>query len=208
MQIFKGNTVVAEYKVSDVDSVKFIEKTTAEVEINGIIWATRNVDAPGTFATTPESAGMFYQWNRKVGWSSTDPMVNTNGGTTWDDSTPSGTEWEAANDPCPAGWRVPSLEEIKSLLNTTYVSNKWTTYLVVNGRMFTDKTTGASLFLPAAGYRSNGGGTLYGTGTFGLYLSSTQSGSLNAYHLDFRSDYAGWLSSSRSFGFSVRCVKE
>jgi len=29
------------------------------VVINGIRWATRNVDAPGTFVDNPEDAGMF-----------------------------------------------------------------------------------------------------------------------------------------------------
>ena len=47
------------------------------VIINGVKWATCNVDAPGTFAAAPESAGMFYQWNRKIGWSATDPMGGT-----------------------------------------------------------------------------------------------------------------------------------
>ena len=31
------------------------------VVINGVRWATRNVDMPGTFAPTPESFGMHYQ---------------------------------------------------------------------------------------------------------------------------------------------------
>lgn len=39
-----------------------IEAQTDEgVEINGLIWATRNVDAPGTFAKNPEDYGMYYQ---------------------------------------------------------------------------------------------------------------------------------------------------
>ncbi|MDR1808976.1 MAG: hypothetical protein LBR34_01040, partial [Prevotella sp.] len=67
------------------------EPNTDGVVINGVCWATRNVDAPGTFAETPESAGMFYQWNRSLGWSSSNPLVNSNGGTTWDNSAPSGT---------------------------------------------------------------------------------------------------------------------
>ena len=33
------------------------------VLINGVCWATRNVDAPGTFAENPEDPGMMYQWN-------------------------------------------------------------------------------------------------------------------------------------------------
>ena len=78
--------------------------------INGIRWATRNVATPGTFVTHPEDAGMFYQWNRKKGWSSTDPMINSNGGTTWDNSFPEGDGWEKTNDPCPTGWRVPTYE--------------------------------------------------------------------------------------------------
>ena len=34
-------------------------QTDAGVVIDGIRWATRNVDAPGTFAENPEDAGMF-----------------------------------------------------------------------------------------------------------------------------------------------------
>ena len=56
------------------------------VVINGVHWATCNVDKPGTFVAGPEDAGMFYQWDIKIGWSSTDPMTNTMGGTTWNNS--------------------------------------------------------------------------------------------------------------------------
>ena len=50
--------------------------TTDEgVVINGIRWATRNVDAPGTFTENPEDFGMLYQWNRKKGWNTTDRDV-------------------------------------------------------------------------------------------------------------------------------------
>ena len=34
------------------------------VVINGVRWATRNVDAPGTFAKNPESAGNHFTWYR------------------------------------------------------------------------------------------------------------------------------------------------
>jgi uncharacterized protein (TIGR02145 family) len=173
------------------------------VLINGVRWATRNVDAPGTFAATPESAGMFYQWNRKIGWSSTDPMVNSNGGTTWDYSTPDGTEWEPANDPCPSGWRVPTYDEQVSLLNS---GSSWTTQNGVTGRVFGSGSN--TLFLPAAGYRDRYDGTLYSPGTLGLYRSSTQYDSSNAYYLGFGSDNADWRSNARRYGFSVRCVQE
>jgi uncharacterized protein (TIGR02145 family) len=175
------------------------------VVINGVTWATRNVGAPGTFAATPESAGMFYQWNRKIGWSSTDPMVNSNGGTTWDDSTPSGTEWEPANDPCPSGWRVPTTEEQQSLLNS---GSSWTTQSGVTGGVF--GTAPNTIFLPAAGYRSSYDGSLDNdAGTIGYYWSSTQYDSGYAWYLYFvDGGYTVYNDGYRRRGFSVRCVQD
>jgi len=175
------------------------------VWINGICWATRNVDMPGNFAANPEDAGMFYQWNRNIGWSITDPMINSNGGTTWDSSIPPGTEWESANDPSPPGYRVPSGEEIQTLLNTTYVTQVWTTENGKTGRRFTDIATGSSIFLPAAGFRfSHGALNLDGT----YYWSSTQYNASIAYGLNFNSSGANQSINSKNYGFSVRPVLE
>ena len=88
-----------------------LENSVDGIVIDGIRWATRNVDAPGTFAESPESSGMLFQWNRRVGWPATDPMINSAGGTTWDYSAPASAKWERKNDPCPAGWSVPTREE-------------------------------------------------------------------------------------------------
>jgi len=176
------------------------------VVINGIRWATRNVDRPGTFATKMEDAGLFYQWNCKIGWSSTNPMVNSNGGTTWDSSTPSGTTWEPANDPSPPCYRVPTKEEIEKLLDETYVTNVWTTENGVQGRRFTDKANGNSIFLPAAGSRNYSNGTLLDVGMDGGYWSSAQSSASNVYRLCFGSGHAYLGNHNKSSGFSVRPV--
>ena len=178
------------------------------VVINGVCWATRNVDMPGTFAAKPEDAGMFYQWNRKVGWSSTDPMINSNGGTTWNSSDAPGNTWEKANDPSPAGYRVPTKEELESLENTTYVTHEWTEINGINGYLCTDKATGASLFLPAAGYRDYSSGSLFNAGSSGLYWSSTPSTTTVAYSLYFNYNYFYVVYSYRAYGFSIRCVAE
>ena len=174
------------------------------VIINGVKWATRNVNNPGTFAATPEAAGMFYQWNRKVAWPATGETVSN-----WDSSTPAGTEWEKANDPSPAGWRVPTLAEIQTLFDENKVSHEWTTVNGVTGRRFTDKTSGNSIFLPAAGGRNYSDGTLYYAGSYGSYWSSTQGNSSGAYGLDFNSSNAktdnNW---GRANGLSCRCVAE
>jgi len=172
--------------------------------INGVRWATSNVDMPGTFAANPEDAGMFYQWNRKIGWSSTDPMINSNGGTTWNSSIPEGDNWIKANDPCPTGWRVPTLEELQSLVST---GSEWTTLNGVNGRYFGSGEQ--TVFFPAAGRRSHSDGTLGGVG-FGLYWSGTpspeESSACRMYFLsgDVTTDNNG----DRCYGFSVRCVKD
>jgi uncharacterized protein (TIGR02145 family) len=181
------------------------------VLINGITWATRNVDAPGTFAATPESAGMFYQWNRKIGWSSSDPMVNSNGGTTWDSYTPSGTEWEATNDPCPSGWRVPTIEELQSLIDA---GRSWTTQHGVTGRIGGSGSN--NLFLPAAGCRSGIDGKLSSAGTYGNYWSGTQYDwtgtpqydSNFAYNLCFYTVSLVCGNDFRIHGYSVRCLAE
>jgi len=147
--------------------------TDQGVVINGVKWATRNVDKPGTFAAKPESTGMFYQWNRRIGWSATDPMINSDGGTTLESSVPTGDTWGKSNDPSPIGWRVPTAAEISTLFEDTKVDNEWVTVNGVKGRKFTDKTTGKYIFLPAAGYRNSKGEL--GFSIYGYYWSSDRS---------------------------------
>ena len=197
--LFSGGQKNGEQVVEDA-------KITEEgVVINGIRWSTRNVDMPGAFVENPEDAGMLYQWNRNIGWSTTDPMHNTNGGTTWDGSIASGSEWTSANDPSPSGWRVPTAKEIESLLDKGKVLCEWTTQNGVTGRKFTDKFTGASIFLPAAGSRDHDG-PRRNVNIDGNYWSSTQHTSGNAHGMNFvSSNY--WLSSNnKNGGQCVRCV--
>jgi uncharacterized protein (TIGR02145 family) len=186
------------------------------VVINGVTWATRNVDAPGTFAATPGSYGMYYQWNRSTGWycdNATLTGVLKGGGTTttWDSSSSTGDEWESANDPSPAGWRVPTWDELQTLLDTATVSNKWTACNGVNGRLFTDKATGKSLFIPAAGYLyynldAGHSGSLNGASDLGFYWSSTQYNSGYAYYLNLTEGSLNRY--SRTNVISIRCVSE
>ena len=169
------------------------------VVINGVRWATRNVDAPGTFAYHPENPGMFYQWNRKIGWRAT---RNVRG---WDSSMPTGDTWTRANDPCPAGWRVPTQAEIQSLDNTYF---QWTNVNDISGGWFTDKNSGNNIFLPAAGWR-NRSGTLGNAGTLGYYWSNTSvDGGTRARTLNFGSTVVGVVGTNRVLGFSVRCVSD
>ena len=169
------------------------------VVINGIKWATRNIAAPGTFAATPEDAGMFYRWNQKKAWVTTDR----------DDSIPAGDTWAKSNDPCPAGWRIPTNDEFLKLFDTNKVSSAWTTQNGVEGRKFTDKATGNAIFLPAAGYGSCSDGTLNLAGSQGDYWMSTTYSSDGAYGVYL---YNGGVNTNdgedRNFAFNVRPVAE
>ncbi len=206
MYVMKNNAVVYETAVDDIDSIIFYNPAAeAGVVINGVRWATRNVDAAGTFAATPEAPGMFYQWNRNTAWAATGTVTG------WDATNDTGATWAAANDPSPAGWRIPTLAEQQSLLDGSKVDKAWDD--TKKGYTFTDKTSGASIFLPAVGYRNYSDGTLDTAGAIGYYWGSTpsESNASYAYYLSFVSfvsGYADWYFCFRSYGYSLRCVAE
>ena len=171
------------------------------VVINGVTWATRNVDEPGAFASKPEDAGKFYQWNRKKAWSTTGEVSG------WSNSYATDDSWEKANDPCPVGWRVPALLEVQRLLDEEKVKSEWTTLNGVKGRKFTDKATGNSIFLPALGLR-NGAGVINFAGTDGLYWTASQNSADRAGYLQFEEPEFGWYYGYRNYGMNVRAVAE
>ena len=197
VQIIENGKVTYTTELTAVDSIIVNTVPANAVVINGVRWAKYNVNTRGTFTQNIEDYGMFYQWNRATGWNSTDATV-----TGWDDTYPTGTTWEASNNVCPTGWRVPTISELASLLET---ENTWTQVNGVNGRQFGSGEN--LLFFPAAGSRYSSGGALGGQGGGG-YWSSTPNGSSYAHYLDFGSGNADVGSNNRTFGFSVRCVVE
>ena len=129
-------------------------------------------------------------------------------GTLWNSGTEASPS-KTVNDPCPAGWRVPTNAELATLTNTTYVNRLWTQENGINGYRLTDINTGSFLFLPAAGFRSYSSGSLDYVGSYGYYWSSSTSGTFDALHLFFYSGvFDAHFGSSKAYGFSVRCVVE
>jgi len=169
------------------------------VEINGVKWAKSNVDLPGTFAKNPEDIGMYYQWNRKKGWAATGEITG------WDNTEAEGSAWEATNDPCPAGWRVPTVSEFRSLANA---NNQWTTINDQNGRIFGSGDN--TIFLPAAGVRESNNGEVVSVNMIGIYWSgNVLSQYTEPYVLTFMDTEVGiFLLDSRAHGVNVRCVTE
>jgi hypothetical protein len=117
--VFKRYTTVFVQAGTLRDSVTVFQNAlpnnSSGVEIDGIIWAIRNVDDFGTFAPlAPQEPnqllGKLYQYNRPVAYTATDPLYPA-----WDDTYPEPGEWSLLNDPCPGGWRVASVAEYRSL---------------------------------------------------------------------------------------------
>jgi len=178
------------------------------VVINGITWATRNVGAPGAFVTNPEDAGMFYQWNSKVGW--TTAGVPSNGTSVWNKkwNGNGATAWEAANDPCPSGWHVPTEDDYASM----YLNDLWTTRNGVSGNTFTDNSTGKSIFMPAAGYIDTTSvwyigypSGVYWCGAFGIGSPWVTGYTMRVMDFDAYGTYMH--SREYAYGYSIRCVK-
>jgi hypothetical protein len=166
-------------------------------------WITQNLGATHQAPTvvsdaTEESAGWYWQFNRKQGYKhdGNDRTPNS----TWDVTDDNlSTTWEAAKDPCTielgAGWRIPTSTEWTNV----DASGNWTNW---NGAY------GSGLKLHAAGSLSNSDGHLAGRGSHGNYWSSTQYEATYGSLLDFASGWSYVYHFSKAYGFSVRCLRD
>ena len=171
----------------------------------GVKWACCNVGA-----YSPEGFGGYYAWGdtEEKGYyywdtynyydSKTDECKNIG-------SDIAGTSYDVAHVKWGDGWRMPSLDQIKLLLDNC--SSEWTILNGVYGQFFTGPN-GGKIFLPAAGVRFYD--YTSGVGNFGNYWSSTQSpdNRFDAYYLYTYSGDPGWEGSNREYGRGVRPVIE
>jgi len=178
---------------------------------SGTKWSCCNVDTDHPENQSPTNYGGYYAWGETetkstYNWST---YIHCRGSyDTCKDlgSDIAGTEYDVAHVKWGGSWVMPSKEQQDELRNNcTY---EWTTVDGVLGGKFTSKTNGASIFLPAAGYRIDSG--LYNAGSFGFYWSSTQypNYSDDAYYLGFGSGGFGKRYDGRYDGRSVRPVTE
>jgi uncharacterized protein (TIGR02145 family) len=172
-----------------------------------------NTDAD-PFTPSWEINGGYWQWGRSAeaaaGPTATDAKASAVSG--WNTTNALNDDWaddgpKTGNDPCPAGYRVPTIAEWDGVVdNNTPTSVGTFSYDATNygaGKKFGDQ-----LMLPAAGVRSKDNGALSFRGFFGYYWSSTESGFFEAWDLVFNSSGAARQFHTRTFGLSVRCVAE
>ena len=179
-------------------------KTNADA---GITWEDRYVEMAAGFnwakvnigAASPEEYGEYFAWGET---SPRDFYISDN----YDYLIPFN---DAATANRGDGWRTPTSAEWEALLDENNYTWEWTTENGVNGYRVTSKVAGYagnSIFLPTAGYSTNG--NVWNTGTTGHYWSS----SLNA--TDARIANKVYIASrdhsiierERFFGYSIRAV--
>ncbi|MBR6602337.1 MAG: hypothetical protein IKK87_10955, partial [Bacteroidaceae bacterium] len=169
-------------------------------------WACCNVGAD-----VPEGYGGYYAWGEteeksSYTWENYRYYNSSTGDIDYIVSNISGTSYDVAHVKWGGGWRMPTEDEIIELC--VKCSCEWTSVNGVYGQKVTGPN-GNSIFLPAAGFRSDT--SLYYAGSYGYCWS----GSLNEYssyyacYLDLSSGGHGWYYNYlRIYGFSVRPVSE
>jgi len=184
------------------------------IVINGVEWAPYNVDRDGAFVGKSEDSGWTYQWNSKRAEFS---MAQVTAGLLpagFFTNYPKGNSWEREKDPSPEGWRVPTLEEVRSLFDTSKVLNEWTLVNGITGRKFIDRSTGESIFIPAAGKWfadiDAGERALRKTdiGTGGYYWTASAQGDFNAVTFEFNQGSSSINTQHRTMTFMIRPVKD
>ena len=197
-------------------TVVAVGQTEEGVVIDGVRWATRNVDAPGYFATAAHSQGRFFQWNRRTAWhpdpayTGTNPPAIAHDGSVWSGDSNIGSEtgyWYAENDPCPPGWRIPTRDEFLSLEAAGYYQETNWNGTGVRGIVF--GTAPYQVFFPRHGMFHWTGLFIPDGGGSSIYWSSQEHSPTNAYRLGINPPPHDLVATFRTFkaeGANIRCV--
>jgi len=163
-------------------------------------WITRNLgasqQATAVNDATEASAGWYWQFNRKQGYKHDGATLTPSWTIT---SITENMNWQTANDPCTlelgTGWHIPTYTEWYNVDNTGGWTN-WT------------GPWNSALKMHAAGDLSSSNGSLSYRGLAGYYWSSMQSSSIYGSYLYFQSSSCYMSTTSKAFGFSLRCIRE
>ena len=174
---------------------------------SGTLWATCNVGA-----TKPEGFGTYLSWGETEGketYTKENYLYYDGPGKGYRDlgECISGTKYDVARAKWGEAWQMPTHEQTRELLKCC--EREWTTINGIEGHKFIGPN-GNSIFLPAAGYRSDT--FLHQLNYSGSYWAGTKDPcfSYYAYGFYFFSDGAFWYPrsdyNSRFVGHPVRPV--
>ncbi len=164
-------------------------------------WITQNLgaDHQATSATdaTEESAGWYWQFNRRQGYKHDGTTRTPN--TTWINSIYENSNWIITKDPCNlllgTGWRLPTKTEWQNVP----INGGWDNY---------NQAYASVLKLHAAGWLDAPDGSLHVRGIVGMYWSSTQMSNSNGFALYFESSSCFINQPIKHEGDAVRCLKD
>lgn len=166
-------------------------------------WITSNLgadhQATAVNDATEESAGWYWQFNRKQGYKH-DGTTRTPS-TVWINSIFENSDWLITNDPCNIelgdGWRIPT----KAEWDNVDAGGNWTNW---NGPW------NSNLKMHVAGCLSGQDGSLEGRGQNGIYWTTLQDASWSAwnFYFDHLNSHTALYTDGKMAGYSIRCVKE
>ncbi len=184
---------------------------------DGNCWLDRNLGASRVALSSTDSSsyGYYYQWGRATDGHQISSSITTGTLSAVDDpghgnfilapASPydwrdpqNNTLWQGVsgtNNPCPAGFRLPTQAQMATYVTVAGITNSATAY-------------SADLKLPAAGYRNRASGAMNLVGSYGSYWSSSVTGTYAYYLYVHGSGVNPANTNYRAFGFSVRCVKD
>ena len=129
---------------------------------SGTLWATCNVGA-----SNPEEYGDYFAWGEtepktNYSWETYKYCKGTNNTMTKYCAQYGPVDYKVELEPSDdaatvnwgSEWQMPSSEQCAELSNYRYTTTTWTTLNGVEGARITSKSNGNSIFLPAAGFRS------------------------------------------------------
>ncbi|CAM3668479.1 FISUMP domain-containing protein [Elizabethkingia occulta] len=143
-------------------------------------------------ANDQSNSGIIFGWNG---------VAKANG--SWSDTS------KTANDPCPAGYRVPTTSQLQAVINNNNIERvgTWIDGNYTSAIYFRNPSNIRTLMLPAAGNRDIAGGVLNGRGFSNNYWTSSEAG-ITASYLYFGGTSIFMSSGNRTYGFSVRCISQ
>ena len=205
------------------DSVIYSGDTYPTVSINGQCWFAKNLNV-GTKVVGTLDQGTSCATIQKYCYSDSDANCTTDGGLYQWDQAMCGAVANGSQGICPSGWHIPTDNEqylLEDFLNTdgsdcdpdrdgSFRCDPAGTILKANSALWSTNTgtdTYGFSALPG-GFRISGG-TFSLRNLYGMFWSSSQYNSVNAWRRDFGASYTKIqrYSYSKMYGCSVRCIK-